>query len=218
MKKTKKILIILIILVILLIIGLLTYNKFFKKQDKEVKVIKTISKYGYTLDENETKLYKDEFDKLDEILSNDEVDNELYAKQIAKLFVIDFYTLSNKLSKNDIGGTQFIKEDMRDNFIEQARSTFYRYIEVKDDKRNQELPEVSEIKNVSVSKMAFTIKDKTVTTTKYKTSKYNKSSGETYDAYKVTISWDYKEDYGYEKEANMIIIKDDNKLSIVEMD
>ena len=218
MKKTKKILIILIILVILLIIGLLTYNKFFKKQDKEVKVIKTISKYGYTLDENETKLYKDEFDKLDEILSNDEVDNELYAKQIAKLFVIDFYTLSNKLSKNDIGGTQFIKEDMRDNFIEQARSTFYRYIEVKDDKRNQELPEVSEIKNVSVLKMAFTIKDKTVTTTKYKTSKYNKSSGETYDAYKVTISWDYKEDYGYEKEANMIIIKEDNKLSIVEMD
>ena len=218
MKKTKKILIILIILVILLIIGLLTYNKFFKKQDKEVKVIKTISKYGYTLDENETKLYKDEFDKLDEVLSNDEVDNELYAKQIAKLFVIDFYTLSNKLSKNDIGGTQFIKEDMKDNFIEQARSTFYRYIEVKDDKRNQELPEVSEIKNVSVSKTTFTIKDKTVTTTKYKTSKYNKSSGETYDAYKVTISWDYKEDYGYEKEANMIIIKDDNKLSIVEMD
>lgn len=213
MKKTKKILIMLIILVILLIIGFLTYNKFFKKQDEEVKVIKTISKYGYTLDENETKIYKDEFDKLDEILSNDIVDNELYAKQIAKLFVIDFYTLSNKLSKNDIGGTQFIKEDMKDNFIEQARSTFYKYIEVKDDKRNQELPEVSEIKNISVLKTTFTIKDKMVTTTKYK-----KSNGKTYDAYKITISWDYKEDYGYEKEANIIIVEDDNKLSIVEMD
>ena len=44
------------------------------------------------------------------------------------------------------------------------------------------------------------------------------SSGTVVDAYKVTISWKYKEDYGYEKEANMIIVKQDKKLYIVEMD
>ena len=113
MKKSKKILIALIILVLLLIIGMLVYMFFFKTDENEVKVIKTISKYGYTLDENETALYKEEFEKLDKVLSAKNVNYEDYAKEISKLFIIDFYTLSNKLSKNDIGGTQFIKEDMR---------------------------------------------------------------------------------------------------------
>ena len=64
MKKSKKILITLIVLVLLLIIGMLVYMFFFKTDENEVKVIKTISKYGYTLDENETALYKEEFEKL----------------------------------------------------------------------------------------------------------------------------------------------------------
>ena len=214
MKKSKKILIALIILVLLLIIGMLVYMFFFKTDENEVKVIKTISKYGYTLDENETALYKEEFEKLDKVLSAKNVNYEDYAKEISKLFIIDFYTLSNKLSKNDIGGTQFIKEDMRDNFIEQARSTFYKYVEVKSDKRTQKLPEVSLIDDVKVENTTFVIKDTKTTTTTTTTT----VSGTTVDAYKVTISWDYKKDLGYEKEAKMIIIKDDNKLYIVEMD
>lgn len=200
--KLKKILIILIILVIIAIIGILVYNFFFKNNEEEVKVIKSIPEYGYDLRENETKLYKDEFEKLDDILSKNDVDYEEYAKEIAKLFIIDFYTLSNKQSKNDIGGTDFIKESMRDNFIEEARSTFYRYIEVLSDNRNQDLPEVSEIKSVEIEDTSFTYSDDTVDD----------------NAYRVTISWDYKEDFGYETKANMIIVKEDKKLYIVEMD
>lgn len=218
MKKIKKILIVLIILVTFLIIGVLVYKFFFKTDKNEVKVIKTIDKYGYTLDENETKLYKEEFEKLDKILSSEDINYEDYAKEVSKLFIIDFYTLSNKLSKNDIGGTQFIKEDMRDNFIDQARSTFYKYVEVKSDKRTQKLPEVSLIDDVKVEDTKFAIKDKATTKTT-KVNRYKKSSNETIvDAYKVTISWDYKEDLGYETEAKMILIKDNNKLYIVEMD
>lgn len=200
--KLKKLLIILIILVIIAIIGILVYNFFFKNKEEEVKVIKSIPEYGYDLRENETKLYKDEFEKLDDILSKNDVDYEEYAKEIAKLFIIDFYTLSNKQSKNDIGGTDFIKESMRDNFIEEARSTFYRYIEVLSDNRNQDLPEVSEIKSVKIEDTSFTYSDDTVDD----------------NAYRVTISWDYKEDFGYETKANMIIVKEDKKLYIVEMD
>lgn len=200
--KLKKLLIILIILVIIAIIGILVYNFFFKNKEEEVKVIKSIPEYGYDLRENETKLYKDEFEKLDDILSKNDVDYEEYAKEIAKLFIIDFYTLSNKQSKNDIGGTDFIKESMRDNFIEEARSTFYRYLEVESDDRNQDLPEVSEIKSVKIEDTSFTYSDDTVDD----------------NAYRVTISWDYKEDFGYETKANMIIVKEDKKLYIVEMD
>ncbi len=218
MKKIKKILIVLIILVTFLIIGVLVYKFFFKTDKNEVKVIKTIDKYGYTLDENETKLYKEEFEKLDKILSSEDINYEDYAKEVSKLFIIDFYTLSNKLSKNDIGGTQFIKEDMRDNFIDQARSTFYKYVEVKSDKRTQKLPEVSLIGDVKVEDTTFVIKDTKTTTTRNRNYKKTNINKTTVDAYKVTISWDYKEDLGYEKEAKMILIKDNNKLYIVEMD
>lgn len=215
MKKSKRVLIMLIIIVILAIVGILLYNYFTSDEPKEVKTIKSIPEYGYELKENETELYKDEFDNLDKILSKKEVDYEEYAKQIAKLFIIDFYTLDNKLSKNDIGGIDFIKDDMRDNFIEEARSTFYKYLEVDSSDRNQDLPIVSEIKDVEIENTTFVINDNKTTTSSSKTTI---SKGTQVDAYKVTISWDYKEDYGYEKEANMIIIKEDKKLYIVEMD
>lgn len=201
MKKSKKIMISLIIIIIIVIISLIVYKTFISNSKEEVKIIKSINDYDYNLRENETELYKAEFNKLDKILSKKEVDYEEYAKSIAKLFIIDFYTLNNKSSKNDIGGTEFIEEDMRDNFIEEARSTFYKYVEVIDG-RTQELPEVSGINEVSVEKTEFEYSDKTIDE----------------NAYKISISWDYVEDLGYEKEANMIIVKQDKKLYIIEMD
>lgn len=201
MKKSRKIIISLIVIILIAIIGLIVYKTVFNNSQEEVKIIKSIKDYDYNLKENETELYKTEFNELDKILSKKNVDYEEYAKSIAKLFIIDFYTLDNKLSKNDIGGTEFIKEDMRDNFIEEARSTFYKYVEVIDG-RTQELPEVSSITDVSVEKAEFKYSDKTIDE----------------NAYKVSISWDYVEDLGYEKEASMIIVKQDKKLYIVEMD
>ena len=201
MKKSRKIIISLIVIILIAIIGLIVYKTVFNNPQEEVKIIKSIKDYDYNLKENETELYKTEFNELDKILSKKNVDYEEYAKSIAKLFIIDFYTLDNKLSKNDIGGTEFIKEDMRDNFIEEARSTFYKYVEVIDG-RTQELPEVSNITDVSVEKAEFKYSDNTIDE----------------NAYKVSISWDYVEDLGYEKEASMIIVKQDKKLYIVEMD
>ena len=220
MKKSKKVLITLIIITILLIIGLLAY-KYFNNDKQEVKVIKKIPGYDYQLKENATSLYKDEFENLDKILSKSNVNYEDYAKQIAKLFIIDFYTLDNKLSKNDIGGTEFIMDDMKDNFIEQARSTFYKYLEVKSKKRKQELPKVSEINDVKLENTTFTITNEyseTTTTTAKSKTRTTTAKGREVDAYKVTISWDYKEDLDYEKEAKMIIVKEGKKLYIVEMD
>ena len=203
MKKSKKVLIFLIIIIIIAILGCLAYYFLFSNNSQdEVKIIKSIDDYGYSLNENQTELYQTEFNALDEILSEENVDYEEYAKQVAKMFIIDFYTLSNKVSKNDIGGTEFIKESMRDNFIEEARSTFYKYLEVKSEARNQSLPEVSKIDSVSIENTSFTYEDETTDE----------------NAYRITINWSYKEDLGYETEANMIIVRENNKLYIVEMD
>ena len=205
-KSKKKWIIVILIILILLCLGVFALYYFFDNKNntdtkKEVKVIKEISKYGYELKENATKLYKAEFENLESVLNEDEIDYEMYAKAVAKLFIIDFYTLNNKESKNDIGGTAFIKDSMKDNFIEEARSTFYKYLEVKEN-RNQVLPEVSLIGDVQVENTSFTYTDKT----------------KDENAYKVTISWDYKENLGYEKEAKMILVKENDKLYIIEMD
>lgn len=201
-KSKKNKIIIFIVFIIVLCISLLAgFKVLFNEEEQEIKVIKEIKNYGYKLNENETDIYKEEFYNLEKILASNEVDYEEYAKSIAKLFIIDFYTLDNKLSKNDIGGIQFIKESMRDNFIEEARSTFYKYVEVKSDKRTQKLPIVSEIIDESIENASFTYSDKTVDE----------------NAYKITISWDYVEDLGYEKEAKMILVKEDKKLYIIEM-
>lgn len=203
-KKSKKKKIVLIIIIIMMILGgagYYGYDKFIKKDTKkEVKVIKKINNFGYKLEENKPKLYKKYFNELDDILTQDEVNYDEYAKIVAKLFITDFYTLSNKTSKNDIGGLDFIKDSMKDNFIDEARSTFYRYIKI--NSSEQSLPEVSEILEVNVQKTTFTYSDQTTDE----------------DAYKVNIKWDYKVDLGYEKEANMILVKEDKKLYIIEMD
>ena len=203
MKKSKllKILIVLVLIIGVFAIVLFGSKVLTDKEPNEVKVLKEIKSHGYKLDETETEIYKSEFDELENILSQDEINYEDYAKQVAKLFIIDFYTLDNKLSKNDIGGVEFIKESMRDNFIEEARSTFYKYLEVKSDKRTQNLPVVSEITEVLVEDTEFKYADKTIDE----------------NAYKVTISWVYEEDLGYETETKMILVNENNKLYIVEM-
>lgn len=200
--RKKSYALIIIILVILLILGIIGFIYLNKDEEKSViKVERTIPGYEYTLEENETEIYKDTFKNLESILDEEEIDKEEYAKCISELFIIDFYTLDNKLSKNDIGGVQFVYPSIKDNFVEKARSTFYKYLEVKEG-RTQTLPIVSEITSVLAEKTLFKVKD----------TKENK------EAYKVSISWEYEEDLDYEKEANLYLVEESNKLYIVEMD
>ena len=204
MKKIIKILLFLIML-FSISIGLYYVYKYIvaanSDDENEVKIIKKIDNYGYTLKENATTLYKEEFDELSKILSKKTVSYEDYAKSVSKLFVIDFYTLDNKLSKNDIGGIEFIHPDIVDNFVEHARSTIYKYVKLNDGNKANDYPEVSDIKEIEIIETTFTFKE-------------NK---ETVPAYKVNVIWDYKEDLGYESEAAIILVKVDNKLYIVEM-
>ena len=198
-KRYTSIIIILVILLILGIIGFIYLNK--DEEKSVIKVERTIPGYEYTLEENEIEIYKDTFKKLESILDEEEIDKEEYAKCISELFIIDFYTLDNKLSKNDIGGVQFVYPSIKDNFVEKTRSTFYKYLEVKEG-RTQSLPIVSEITSVLAEKTLFKVKD----------TKENK------EAYKVSISWEYEEDLDYEKEADLYVVEESNKLYIIEMD
>lgn len=202
MKKSVKRLILIIIIVIVFGLGIFYIIDNFTARtpvNTKVKVIDEIAEYGYKLEENETKLYKDLFKDLNNVLKQDEVDYEQYAELVAKLYVADFYNLENKVTKNDVGGTQFIHSGAVDNFLLKAKDTMYKNIEsnVYGD-RKQELPVISKINLEDIKEEKFTINDEEV------------------DSYVVTLKWTYKKDLGYDKEKEIILVREDKKLSIVQ--
>lgn len=198
MKKLKiiekiNILFILIVVVLLIIFFFISFLNN-KKEEKNAEIEKTTSKYNYILYEDNPILYKTEFENLINVLDEEVIDKEEYAIIISKLFIIDFYTLSNKKSSYDVGGIQYIHKDLKDNFILNASNTIYKYLT----NENNELPIV---KGVSIT---------SVESTKYE---YNKIK---YNGYIVSISWEYEKDLEYENTSNIIVIEDKEQLFIVE--
>ncbi len=203
-KKAKNIIIIVLFLLALLAIIFVGYNTFFSQQEiKEVKVLKTIKKYGYTLKDNKTKRYQDMFEELNKVLQKDSVDEEAYVKKIAEMFVYDFYSLNDKSTKTDVGGTDFVYASILENFLTNAEDTYYKYVESNMyNDRKQSLPVVDEINIDSVEQTEFA---------------YGEETDE--EAYEVKVSWTYT-DKGfndYQKEATLTFIHDDIKLSLVEL-
>lgn len=203
-KKPKRILITILVLAAIAAIAFVGYNVFFGKQEvKEAKVLKTIKEYRYTLKDNKTKRYQEMFGELDKILKKDPVDEEEYVKKITEMFIYDFYSLNDKSTKTDVGGTDFIYGNILENFLSNAEDTYYKYVESNMyNDRKQELPVVDEIKIDSVEQTEFA---------------YGEETDE--EAYEVTVSWTYtnKEFNDYQKEATLIFIHDGIKLSLVEL-
>ncbi len=203
LNKDKLITFIFIILGILILgtLGVKIYFDFIKSNNSAAKELEKLELYGYTLDNNDTKLYKDNFKELEDALNEKEIDYDKYAELLSKLYIIDFYTLSNKISSTDVGSIEFVHPDIADNFKLEAKDTIYKYIKINfNGKRTQELPEVS-----------------SVTIDEINNSKYMYDKTE-YDSYNIKCNWTYTKDLGYETEANLILIKDGTKLYIVESD
>lgn len=183
--------------IFVLLIVVLIYFAFFVLPNKNKSVggkkIDTI-KFGYVLYERDKTIYKDTFNKLKEELNKDEINYEKYAEYISKLFIIDLYTLDNKASKNDVGGVQFVMDNIEENFILNASNTMYKYIGTSDIK----MPEVVSIDLVELNEYTYTIENKD------------------YQGYEVKLKWDYKEDLDYDKEGIVYVVKDEDKLVVVE--
>ena len=192
--KIKKIVGICIILLIVIIgiygVFIVLPNKNKETETKEVDKIK----YGYVQYNRDTKLYKEVFADLKSTLNKNVIDYEKYAEYISKLFIIDLYSLSNKNSKQDIGGVQYLKEELKENFILNASNTMYKYIGLD----NSELPEVKNIELVNIEESEYSIKDVK------------------YESYNVNLKWEYKKDLGYDTEGIIVVIKDGEELYIVE--
>ena len=191
-----------------IMIGVLIYFVIFggftaKKDDvKEQEIINEIEEYGYVLHDTEPQIYIDLFTELETELAKEELDEEVYANLISKLFIIDFYNLDSKTTKNDVGGVQYIATSFKDDFTSLAKTTIYKHLESNlYGERTTDLPIVIEIEIDSTEITSY-------------------SYGEEIDeaAYEITLTWGYKKDLGYETSATVIIIHEEDKLVIAEMD
>ncbi len=203
--KKNKILILFIVLLVLVGAGLLVF--FLTKKEpvvEEPKVVEpvitnTIDKYGYNLEERDSTLFKETFEELKTLLNTEDYDKEEYIKLVSKLFIIDLYTINNKTSRYDIGGLEYMYADAKDSFKSVVLNSIYNTVENNlDNNRTQKLPEVSSIEVTSISPSTYKMPDET-----------------TVDAYTTKLSWTYIESLGYDTSATLILIKDNNKYSVV---
>lgn len=191
------------VLALILIIGVLFGLFFFKsKQELQiVTVVSEISDYNYKLESNVTRIYKKYFKELEEELKDEKTDEENYASLISRLFIIDFYTLNNKVTNKNIGGVQFIHTNLKNKFITESSNTVYKYIRNNlYGNRKQKLPEVNDVKIISIKEI------------KYENNSYKDERG-----YEVVVDVGYVKDYDYPKKVKLIIIHEERKLSIVEI-
>lgn len=201
--KIKKIFLLLLLLALGILSGIFVLNKKKpKEQAKEVEVIDSIDDFGYQLNDNETKYYNELFNKLKELLKQENYDEQEYASIIAKLFLADFYDLDSKIMKSDIGGTQFVYEQYREDFEKGAKAGLYKYVEsnVYGD-RKQNLPIVKEITQANVETKSF---------------QYNNTADS--NAYYLTMNINYTKDLGYPTTVELVLIHNNDRLEVAKLE
>jgi len=205
-KKKINFVIITIVILLVALIGFFAYKRFFanEKTPTTVKVVDKIDDYGYELETDATELYKKLYEELRSLLQQEEFDEKEYASLISKLLVVDFYNLDNKISKNDIGGVQFIRNEQQKNFILKASETVYKYIEHNVyGNRTQELPIVSDVETLDIKETTYKYKDI-----------------EEEQAYKVTVNISYEKALDYPTEVTVVLIHSKEmpkKLEVIKM-
>jgi len=206
MNKRKKIFLWLIVYFIMISAGLLIYFSLFKKSEpkqeppiNEIKVTNSIEEYGYFLEDRDTELFKEKFENLKTLLNQEEYDKEEYIKLISELFIIDLYTIKNKISRYDVGGLEYVYSKAVESFRSVAQNSIYKTVENNlDDTRTQSLPIVTSITAGEIAPTSFIMPDET-----------------TVDGYKVNLSWEYEKDLGYDTSAVLILIPDEKKIGVV---
>lgn len=192
-------------IVLLSLIGILIFYLFdtLKKEEEvpEAKKVDEIVEFGYKLKESDSELYHSLFSDLKGVLSEENIDYDDYAEKLACLFIIDFYTLNNKITNMDIGGVQYLYSKIKDNFILKATDTIYKNVKsnIYGD-RNQELPIVSNVVLKSSKNITFEYGDL-------------KDS----NAYEIVVNVQYEKSMDYPTEVKLTIVHEGDKLVIIEV-
>lgn len=200
----KKTILIIVALVILIAIGGFFLYRFLKNRNtntetKLVEVLDEVKNYEYYLEDRDTEIYKETFLKLKDLLEkNRTIDYQLYAEYLSSLFLIDLYTMANKISKYDVGSLDFIYPKEKEKFQNKVMDTLYKLmVDNSTGTRHQELPVVTK---VDIEK---------IEATEYKKGDIS------LEGYLVNANITYQKDLGYDKKVILTLVKEENKLYVV---
>ena len=203
--KNRKIIITWLIVAILLLVAIVVVYFIVANRGNEQNAeivpqeVDSISGYEYKLEDRDTTLYKNTFTELKKTLENEDIDFSKYAELVSELYIIDLYTINNKVTKYDVGGYEFVLPSVRDNFSLKVEDTIYKYVEDNSSgKRKQDLPEVKSIQIVETNQSKFNIDDSE------------------FDCYSIQLKWDYVKDLGYDTESIVNLVETENKVYVVQ--
>lgn len=135
-----------------------------------------IESMGYTLRSDATDLQKECFKELSKAVEDGSDKGEI-ARLVAKNYVADFYTWTNKNGSYDVGGLCYITGSLKANVFNNARNTFYKYVSYYIDEFGKD--NLLEVADISVEGGD--------------TSGTYELDGKTYDSYFITVRWSYKD-------------------------
>ncbi len=198
----------------------------------EAKPENIIEEMNYILRDNPTDLQKEYFKELKDAIEGEErADDATIAGLVAKNYVTDFYTWTNKRGQYDIGGFYYIYngefvngDHFRENAFLKARNGFYKYISTYGTQYGKEnLIEVENVEIVSCSKMnsPYEISEHIENRQDENGEWYDYREVHKFDAYNVSLRWTYKENSKlslnqFANSINLAVINRNGRFEIVE--
>ncbi|MCI6272257.1 MAG: hypothetical protein MR601_04845 [Erysipelotrichaceae bacterium] len=164
----------------------------------------SISNSLYSIGNNPTPLLRDNFKELTAAIKKD--DPHVIAEYVARCFVIDHFTWTNKDGNYEVGGLQYVYGPKFTSFSEENRYGFYKDLDLYIQKYGREnLIEVESIESAP----ALDAVDYNV-------------NGETYKAYYLDVTWTYKKSSAinvdeFQKVGHFTIINNNGRYEIVSM-
>ena len=237
-KKKRGLYVLLFILPFLILIGIFSYVTYREAKNllslvtgnNEIQDEYRIDSMGYVLRTNATDYQFEQFTEMKNAIETGSADDQTIAGMVAKNYVIDFYTWTNKQGQYDVGGMYYLYDgefvdgdDIKENIFMNARTTFYRYINkyIKDYGANN-LLEVQNAQVINCSKTDnYVISEHVANKQDENGDWYDYRENNPYQAYKVTVTWNYKptekfDTSSYATKMNFVVIKEGERFSIVE--
>lgn len=190
-----------------------------------------ISSMNYVLRDNATEYQQQLFAELKSAIENENADNKTIAGLVAKNFVADFYTWTNKQGQFDVGGMYYVcdskNEDYKysENFYVKARDEFYKYLSTYiKDYGAKNLIEVDNVNIVSCNDLGYPyslyeLADAILLEDGDLERIYKNVD---HDAYYVKLNWTYKPETKldlskFATSIDLIVIESQGRFEIVEM-
>ena len=185
----------------------------------------------YILRENATDLQKEYFAQLKSAIEEEEFDEQKIAELVAKNYIADFYTWTNKQGQYDIGGMYYIYDGeftngdhYRDNVYLLARDGFYKYISnYITDYGAENLLEVTDVEIVKYTKepQQYMINEHVENRQDEEGEWYDYREDHYFDAYNLQCRWTYNPETAlplsnFGNSINLLIINKDGTFVIVE--